>query len=202
MKAERVSKLTFASGAALAMAAGASGVQAQGVSGAYVGILAGAPKGDHFGGYTVNNYSFTGASVGLFAGYNAVQNGIVYGFEADYTNKADVKNPGTFSAYDGMGLDKIVDLRGRIGTVFGKTFVYGAAGVTVAQATTAFSVPTSATGANIAIGVEQAIGANGFIGAEVMHRKLKLERDLGSSYYFPNDTVDMNSITIRAGLRF
>lgn len=191
----KTSEFTFFGGAVVALTA-ATSAQAQDVAGFYGGLSAGTPDGDNFLDYG-SEYNFDGAAVGAFIGYNTINGDWVYGGEIAYTPGIDVSDGGT-SFYSGMGLSDVVDFKGRLGRVFGKTLAYGSIGYTVSGVNASGDTSSHANGLNFGIGVEHPIGNRAFIGAEIMRRSL----DVDPGLYIFSDSVNVNSASVRFGMRF
>jgi outer membrane immunogenic protein len=198
-RAKSISEFTFFSSATIALTAVGTGdaYAQQDISGFYGGLSLGVPDGDNFLDYG-SEYSFDGAAIGAMLGYNVVKGDWVYGGELNYVNKYDVSQGSGGSFYSGMGLGNVIDLRGRIGRAFGNTLVYGAAGVTFADVDTAGGLSTSAEGFNFGIGVEHSIGQRGFVGVELIRRNL----DVDPGVYSGSESLNMNTASIRLGMRF
>ena len=189
------------SGAAL-LAGITSSAQAQDVNGFYGGLGLSLPSGSVDFSYD-GRYSLNGSALGsAFAGYNAVSSGgLVYGGEIAVPQGADVDG-----AYGTPGINAMVDLKGRMGKVFGKTLVYGSLGYSMGSATWNDGTGTMAKvgGVNLGAGFETPLGARGFFGGDITSRNLNPtgtndNGDLSSSYV---DSMDMTTVSVRVGFRF
>ncbi len=198
-KAETTMRLAC-SGAAL-LAGFSSSAQAQDVNGFYGGVGGAVPSGSVDLGFS--GYSISGSALGsVFAGYNVVSaSGLVYGGELAVTQGTDVSG-----AYGDFGTKPMVDVKGRLGKVFGKTLVYGSLGYSMGSLTWSSGSGTMAKvgGMNIGVGFEAPIGARGFLGGDITSRDLKPRGtneygDPSSNYV---DSMNMTTVSVRVGFRF
>ena len=211
MKATVVKGMLFVGGAALATAAmAAQEVQAQGVEGAYGGLSFGIAGGTPDN--TWPEYSFGGAVVGAFLGYNAVGVGsfgnLVIGPEFVWHRQANVNMDGPFM-YGDLTYRNVMDLRVRVGQTFGNTLVYGAAGFTRATAQTEgggkiimplrpMTTSSAVSGFNIGVGFETGLSGNMFIGGDLTYRRMDVPFGGGKAGRHGN----LTTATVRVGFRF
>ena len=183
--------------AAMALSA-ASGAQAEeGIGGVYGGLSFGSViNNDDFLG-NGDEYVLDGSGVGAFVGYNVEKNNLVYGGELNYAGNIDANSNGN-SDYSGMGLTNVIDVKARVGRLFGTTLVYGAVGFTSAGVNASFGVPSSAIGSNVSLGVEKTFSNNMFIGLELTHRNLNVE----DGQYISNTKLKLDSASLRIGMNF
>jgi len=182
----------LASGTVAALGA-AGAVQAQDFNGAYVGLSLGVPNGTY---ELFTDYSIGGTSFGAFAGYNAVRGDWLIGGEIAGISGLDTDFPsGSMYAQD-YGVSNLIDLKARVGRVFGNTMVYGAVGLSRIDVEYAGYTDTS-NGVNFGVGVEQNLGGKGFIGAEVLGRNFNSGDNV--SYI---DSRPLTTVSIRGGFRF
>ncbi len=194
-------------GSGAAALAGTVGIaQAQDFAGFYGGVGVSMPSGEQtlpFG----PTYSLDGSAVGsVFAGYNLVsQGGLVYGAELAVTQGSDFDMGGPYGGF-GQSTNYMVDLKGRLGKVFGTTLAYGSLGYSFSSIMWPGSTDAMAKvgGVNFGAGFEVPISANGFIGGDVTQRFLgpwgtNAFGDPSSNYV---DSLNMTTISVRLGFRF
>lgn len=174
---------------------GAAGaVQAQDFNGAYVGLSLGMPNGTY---EAFTDYSIGGTSFGAFAGYNAVRGDWLIGGEIAGISELDTEfMSGAGFLEQNYGVSNLIDLKARVGRVFGNTLVYGAAGLSRIDVEWGGYTDTS-NGVNFGVGVEQNLGGKGFIGAEVLGRNF----NSGDNVSFI-DSRPLTTVSIRGGFRF
>ncbi len=195
MSKPNLAEVAIKGGAAILVSM-ASTANAQDIEGAYAGLSYGLGSGEvQDNEYT---YSFSGNAGGVFAGYNMVQGDWLFGAELAYSK-------GGFEAPFEGGADyakatNVLDIKARIGRVFGNSAVYGVVGHSSMDIEMFGGSPSDGTadGISFGLGFETGIGTNGFIGAEV------LTRDLNASAA-PAEYIDggkLTTLSLRAGLRF
>jgi hypothetical protein len=185
-------------GAAAAMVAMAGAAKAQDLQGLYGGLSYSKGSGAAVDGN--DTYSFDENAGGAFIGYNFVQGDWLFGAELALTSggydSADNGNPF-------MRAENLRDLKLRAGRVFGKTLVYGVVGRSTMDidmfGTNATDSDGDASATTLGLGFETAIGAKAFVGGEYLSRDLDLSA--GPAYY-AQDGADLNTLSLRVGLRF
>lgn len=195
MSSNKVTDFAFFSGAALAVTAvGATGAQAQqDVTGFYGGVSLNFAEGTELFDFGSDYTMASSGVVGAFAGYNTVSGDWVYGGELNFAG-------GSFpaSGYGGdFDIGNVVDLRARAGKVFGNTLVYGAAGLTFAEANV-FGNSENVSGFNLGLGFETSVTDDVFLGAEYTFRELSNDDGL----YTSSATTNLNTLSVRVGMRF
>lgn len=140
----------------------------------------------------------------MFAGYNMVTaSGLVYGGELSLTQGATFDDNDLYSA-EGQ-LNHMIDLRGRLGKVFGSTLVYGALGYSMGSLDWVGGGEMAKVGGiNYGVGFETAIGQRGFAGVDVTRRDLEPRGtneygDPSSNYV---ESLNMTTVSVRVGFRF
>lgn len=164
------------------------------------GFYVGLEYGHAFGTITVIEsgdpaieYDIEDASVyGIFGGYNVQNGSMVYGGELRYLHVNADPTP-DFTAVD---IENVLDIRGRVGFVLGSSaLVYGALGYSMASATSTTG-DIDFTGLNYGVGAEYNINEGLFLGVDLTGRDLS-----GSTPGFDFES-NLNTLTLRAGLRF
>lgn len=187
----KILKNVVLSGGAAIVASSVMGTdaQAQGFDGVYAGLSFGANFGDPFQ-YT-DEYSFEGESFGGFVGVNIPLNQEwVLSGELAYNSGADL----AADFYDNAGVSDVIDVRARLGRVYGDTMVYGAFGISSGTYDSGFSYNDGATvsGTNIGMGVEWNFNETMFVGGDYTKR------------YLDGSGIDgeLDTATVRFGMRF
>ena len=186
-------------GAAAAMVAMAGAAKAQDLQGLYGGLSY--SKGSGAAVDSNDTYSFDGNAGGAFIGYNFVQGDWLFGAELAFSNG------GYDSTYPNdtpfMTVENTRDIKARVGRVFGKTVVYGVVGRSTMDidmfGPNQTGADGDATATTLGLGFETAIGAKAFVGGEYLTRDLDLSD--GPAYY-ANGGTDLNTLSLRMGLRF
>lgn len=190
-------ELAVKSGAAVIVAM-AGAAKAQDLQGLYGGLSYTKGSGDVVDGSDV--YSFDGNAGGAFIGYNHVMGDWLFGAEIAFSN-------GDYESFDGsspfMDAENVRDIKARVGRVFGKTLVYGVVGRSdmdidmFGPGDTGADGDASATA--IGLGFETSLGNKAFVGGEYLNRDLDLSD--GPAFYV-RDGADLNTLSLRVGLRF
>ncbi|MCR8725543.1 porin family protein [Frigidibacter sp. ROC022] len=207
-KAEKAMRMIGSSSVVLASAAGFA--HAQDVDGFYGGVGVAMTSGDAEGngGAFYGTYSLSGGALGsAFAGYNVVSgSGLVFGGEIAVTQGGSIEVGGFYSA-SSVSMGPMIDLKARVGKVFGSTLVYGALGYSLGSIEDYYGGGEKIAklgGVSLGGGFETPISENGFIGGDVTMRKLKPQGD--NDYGEPSenyiDSVDSTTISVRIGFRF
>jgi outer membrane immunogenic protein len=171
------------------LAASSTTVVAEGFDGFYAGASMSANSGFLGDNSTSPDYDVnSGMSGGLFAGHNWVLgNNLVVGLEF-------AASIGEISSPD-YTMDQVWDVKARAGYSFGKSMVYGFAGMTQSNLSDiSGDVDYNSSGVNFGLGIEYMVTDKISIGAELMRR------DLHSAGYYENAKID--SASFRATLRF
>ena len=160
-----------------------------------------------YGGISYNNgdfesgdwsaYNAAGSSGGVFFGYNMSAGSWLFGAEVSFSN--DVAAPNGTNDYYWMSVDQVVDLRARVGQVFGNTLVYGSVGyvtgTSILDSSYWSAVEETFTGSSVGVGFETNFSENSFFGAEVRRS------DWQGDNYSEADG-ELTSVSVRMGMRF
>lgn len=173
----------------------ATSALAQDWSGAYGGLTVG--KGDAdvraFFGFDLN-FEYEGDAYGLFAGYNVQNGNIVYGGELAVQSA----NLSQGSAVE--SIDRLIDLKGRLGYSFGNALVYGVAGFSQNRAaTTSSDAHSTGDGYSYGLGAEVKLGERMFVGAEYLMRRMSNPENLPLLEFLDND---ISTLSLRVGMQF
>jgi outer membrane immunogenic protein len=179
--------------ALVALMANSVAATAQDWSGGYAGLTVGQGRGDTF----VPSISGTGTLdsgevYGLFAGYNLQRNNVVYGAELAYQS-ADIPNAG----FDDQGIDRLVDLKTRVGYSAGASLVYGVVGYSTNRAFVS-SGTSDGDGLSLGVGFDYKLKDNFIIGAEYLSRQMQNDASSAIVEIEP----DVQTFSLRAGMRF
>lgn len=185
-------------GGAAVIVAMAGAAKAQDLQGLYAGLSYAKGSGavDHI--YENELYSYDGNAGGVFVGYNHVVGDWLFGGELAYS-------PSGYDAFDGsdhiMTIDKVRDLKLRVGRVFGGFMVYGVVGRSDMDITMTVDGDDDGTASSTAFGLgfEASIGKKGFIGGEYLKRDLDLSAN--PAFYIDNEPK-LDTLSLRVGLRF
>jgi len=166
-------------------------------SGAYVGLGFGSYAGDAStndptlgGQFDLDN----GTRSQVFGGYQFQNGSVVYGGELALGVGGGLSAGGVPIGQ----LDKIFDLKARLGYAVDSVLLYGVMGYSSAQIDLGFD-DFSVSGMNYGIGVDYAVSDNFVVGAEYLMRKLDASDILGNGV---NADGDLNSFSLRAAYRF
>lgn len=126
----------------------------------------------------------------IFAGYNFQNGNLVYGPEvAAWSVNATLSGP--------TELNRLADIRGRLGWAAGDALFYGALGWSWGQyENTASGFEVDLDGHNIGIGVEYNVSESLFVGVDYTRRSLE-----GSSPSLDVE-LDVDTFALRGGFRF
>jgi outer membrane immunogenic protein len=176
-------------------AAAPAPVEAHDWSGPYVGLGYGRGSGD----YDVNpggEFELdSGTARSLFAGYLMQRGALVYGGELAFSKGSGLGAVG-FPTED---VDRIIDLKGRMGVAAGRALFYGALGYSSVK----YEVPVDTNdfttkGVSYGIGVDVAISNRITVGAEYLNRKTD-----GDTYNAGQTAdIDLDTVSLRLGLSF
>lgn len=184
-------------GGAAVMVAMAGAAQAQDLQGLYGGLSYSKGSGEACC-YASDTYSFDGNASGAFLGYNHVFGDWLFGAELAFSS-------GDYESFDGsspfMDLENVRDIKARVGRVFGSTLVYGVVGRSTmdVQMWGGSLADGDATATAYGLGFETGIGSKGFVGGEYLKRDLDLSE--GPAFY-ANDGANLDTLSLRVGLRF
>lgn len=207
MKSTVVLKTTATSVAAIV--ASTAAVNAQNVwEGFYAGLAVSSYSGDmgdsSVGSGSGGDYNYSagrGAKFSIFGGHNwavgSTGNTIV-GFEI-----ATGGGPSSSNDYIRVGLENVTDFKLRAGQSFGKTLVYGFAGVSTGALKVngtgggSNSVKFNSTGGLVGIGAAYAATDRFSVGLEYTHRSMG-----GFDYGSSSSDIKLNSIGLRGTFNF
>ncbi len=154
------------------------------------------PQGGSYDGYDGGTYTDESGVAGLFGGYNFVSGNLVYGVDVAIHSGIDLD-----TGY-ADNLKGLTDVRGRIGTVFGNTFVYASVGYSFVDLGNPDTSEDdynlgSDSGLSLGLGFETSLSDNMFVGFDYTHRKL--DREWVEDKF---EARDLNTATLRVGFRF
>jgi opacity protein-like surface antigen len=168
-----------------------------------------APSSDAFSGFygalefgtidgSITNAPLTsafdaGTTLGLSGGYNWQAGSLVFGGEVRFLRSNDLTWPagGGIAAYESL-----FDVRGRAGYAVGGFMVYGALGYSWGTVAPTAPNPVDTDGMNFGIGVEYNVTERIFLGADYTRR------DLGGSNALSTFETEIDTLSLRGGLRF
>ncbi len=132
-----------------------------------------------------------GSVFGAFAGYNFQNGNLVYGGEVRFLH-LDLEDPAT-----GFTMDSVIDARARLGfAASDNILLYGALGYSFGDGDGGLGGPVDMSGVNYGVGAEYNLTETFFLGLDYTGRQLE-----GSTAGFDYE-ADVNTLTVRAGLRF
>lgn len=155
----------------------------------------------------MGDYDVDGNAWGAFAGYNIQEDNFVYGLELRglHFNGFGVEFEGLEreSFAPNFSIDSVYDLRARAGITSGQALFYAAAGVSRMEGTFGFrDYEMKANGVNIGVGAEYNVSERFFVGADVTARRFN-DIESGEEFFQTfSGSLDMNTATVRAGIRF
>ena len=144
----------------------------------------------------VNSYPLDGSAPGLFAGYNWNLGTITLGAELAFHGEGIVE-----PTDPGYNIQRIIDLKARIGTEIGSVFVYGFAGPSFARWDDFFQT-IDVSGHSYGIGAQLPLSERAFFGIEYSEHALSgeyIEANLGRLW---RHEIDFQSVAFRLGMRF
>jgi outer membrane immunogenic protein len=161
----------------------------------FSGLYGGVSYGDATGAidFPVDDiYDIEGRVAGAFIGYNVQSGALVYGGELAF-------QPGDIPlvVYSGTYLDRLVDLKGRLGYAMGPALIYGVLGY---SGNRLYAGSDSTTGGGVAfgLGVDYRAGDRFFVGAEYLRRKMHNDPSAFVQEAYP----DVSTFTLRIGMQF
>jgi outer membrane immunogenic protein len=171
----------------------ASAAPAQDWSGGYLGLSLGQGSGEVDVPSTSGTDTLDSSTVyGLFAGYNLQRNSMAYGAELAY-HSGDIDSAGI----PGQGIDRLVDLKGRIGYVTGPGLVYGVLGYSTNRAFVP-GATSDGDGFSYGIGYDYQINDAFTIGGEYLNRKMQNDETPDILELEP----DIATFSLRAAIKF
>lgn len=176
----------------VALLLGTSAASAQDWSGPYIGASLGQGSGE-VGVPPAGLDTLDSDTVyGLFAGYNIQRNNIVYGGELAF-HSGEIKS----AAFADQGIDRLMDLKGRVGYAAGPGLVYGVLGFSTNRAYAGGST-SDGSGYSLGIGYDYQINDAFTIGGELLSRKMQNDATAAILELEP----DVSTFTLRAGMKF
>ena len=164
-------------------------------SGPYLGLGYGSTSADvNFS--STGPFDFDSGSVAsIYAGYLFQRGSIVYGGELSY---GAVSKTGIVGSLDNE-IDRVTDLKGRLGYAMDRFQVYGVVGYSMARYVEPGFSEFKVDGFAYGIGAEYAISTNASIGIDYLARNLS-----GDSSAVPGTTgdFDLNTVSLRPSFRF
>ncbi len=177
-------------------AAAPAPVDAHDWSGPYVGLGYGRASG----GFTYSDGRPFDLNSGnlktLFAGYLMQRGNLVFGGELALSKGSDITTVG----FPNESVDRILDLKGKVGFAADRALFYGVLGVSKVdyEFATFPEQSYSATGVGYGIGMDFAVSNRIVVGLEYMNRKTS-----GDVPTTPlSSDLDVNSLSLRVGLSF
>ena len=171
---------------------GTSAASAQDWTGPYIGASLGQGSGE-VGVPTVGTDTLDSDTIyGLFAGYNMQQNNVVYGAELAF-HAGEIRS----AAFPNQGIDRLMDLKGRVGYAAGPGLVYGVLGYSTNRV---FGAGTTSDGSGYSLGMgyDYQINDAFTIGGEILSHKMQNDPNAPLLAVEP----DISSFTLRAGMKF
>jgi outer membrane immunogenic protein len=167
---------------------------AQDWTGFYGGLSASTVQGDVTampGGVPV--FDIDGSQPGVFLGYGLQKGSIVYGGELAYAS-GDIDLTGV----PGQGIDRFVDLKGRVGYAAGSALYYGVVGYSTDRIYAGPGATATGSGMSYGLGVDVQFKDRFILGAEYLHRNM--DSDLTAGVVATD--VDVDSFSLRLGMKF
>lgn len=164
---------------------------AQDWSGFYGGLSYGNGRGP-LAAVGTPGYDLDGNVLGVFAGYNMQAGNLVYGGELAYQT-GDVYLVGSTN----QGIDRLVDLKGRLGYAAGPALIYGVLGY---SSNNYFyqSSDSPGGGAAYGVGVDYQLSERTFIGAEYLRRDMHNDEAIPITEIEPS----VSTLSLRLGMKF
>ncbi|MBF9059561.1 outer membrane beta-barrel protein [Rhodobacterales bacterium HKCCSP123] len=140
------------------------------------------------------SYDFDhGHGFGGFLGYNHQQGNVVFGGEGRLLSFSDIGD-------EFLSIESVVDISARIGLPLGDALLFGGGGVSFANYD-ALGISGSMSGYHLRAGIEYNITDRWFVGGDFTMRQFD---DVEIEYPSATETssIDINSVSLRAGIRF
>jgi outer membrane immunogenic protein len=176
-------------------AAAPAPVAAHDWSGPYVGLGYGRGSGTYVVTPGASYDLDSGTTTSLFAGYLMQRGSLVFGGELAYSKARGITNP-TFATEE---VDRIVDLKGKVGVAAGRAMFYGVLGYSSVR----YQIPVlsngfTTKGYSYGLGVDVAMTDKITVGVEY------LNRTTDGDTFVPGTTadIDLNTLSVRVGLSF
>jgi len=172
-----------------------SAASAQDWSGPYIGASLGQGSGDvvvNSGASSATDTLDSSSIYGLFAGYNLQRNNVVYGAELAF-HGGEIESAGIAN----QGIDRLMDLKGRVGYAAGPGLVYGVLGFSTNR-TYSGSGTSDGSGYSLGMGYDYQINDAFTIGGEILSRKMQNDENAALFEVEP----DISTFTLRAGMKF
>lgn len=177
----------------IAMLLCGSVASAQDWSGAYLGISAASGSGEvGVPAISATDTLDSGTLYGLFAGYNLQRNNLVYGAELAF-HSGEVNS----AAFPSQGVDRLMDLKGRLGYAAGPGLVYGVLGYSTNRAFVT-SGTSDGSGVSFGVGYDYQMNDAFTIGGEYLSRKMQNDETVAIRELEP----DISTFTLRAAMKF
>lgn len=180
--------------------------QAQDWSGAYGVLGASGVSGDweeYIGGSLNAVRDNEGHLTSLGLGYNLQQGSWVFGGEIAFSNghvTAETFDPST------TYLDRLLDLKGRVGYAAGRTLFYGILGWSSADrfmnAPQVTNEPIKATGMSLGLGVDYLISDHIVVGIEALQRNMAIDQGEIGGFPILSYEHPVRTIGLRLGFKF
>lgn len=168
-------------------------------SGPYAGLSYGRVSGlfdmPAFGQFDFND----GRATGAFLGYNLQRGKLVYGGELSYATVSDmvISDPDLGS---NDTLDKLMELRGRVGFSLGDALIYGAVGMSKGNFTINGIDKSTGSGTSYGVGMDYRFTDRVFVGLDYTRHKLGgTNNNPGNAFEFE---APLDALSLRVGLSF
>lgn len=170
-----------------------SAASAQDWSGPYIGASVGQGSGDvEVPSLSSFDTLDSDTIYGLFAGYNMQRNNVVYGAELAF-NAGEINSV----AFPTQGVDRLIDLKGRVGYAAGPGLVYGVLGYSTNRAFVSGG-SSNGSGYSLGVGYDYQLNDAFTLGGEILSRKMQNDANAAILEVKP----DVSTFTLRAGMKF
>lgn len=186
-----MSKINLVAATVATLAVVPSFAAAQDWSGPYAGLLLG-NTGGTIDTTIGSSFDFGGSQRGAFVGYNMQKGALVYGGELAF-----VTGDAPLDAVPTQGMDRFIDLKGRLGYAAGSVLMFGVVGYSKDR-TYVTGATSSGSGMSYGIGADVKVGEKLFVGAEYLRRNVTNDAT-GSIVGFD---ADVDTISLRLGYSF
>ena len=143
-----------------------------------------------------SRFPLDGSAPGLFAGHNWSFSSFILGAELAFHGEGIVE-----PTDPGYNIQRIIDLKARVGTEIGNVFVYGYAGPSFARWDDFFET-INADGHTYGLGAEVPLGENAFFGIEYGMHDLTGEYVESRGGRLMRHEINFSSVAFRMGMRF